>query len=521
MIDLLFIHAPKFNDMVEGMDDAMFVNLIPSGVFAMADFLEEKGVKTRILHLGIEWILRGRFDPIPFMKTHTPSAAALSLHWHHQSYDVIETAKRIRAEFPEMPIILGGLTAGYFACEILEKYSCIDFVIEGDGEVPLLELMKVIKKGIHLENLGEYSEALNNIPNLYYKLNNFKESIADDTFSDKTFQKDQTANVVKSPDKYISTPEILDSLNYANFKLLNDFVFYRDEMGIPALWLKNGDVEYNRRHLQRMTKVFFPAAGRGCPARCPWCGKERRLPPLFRSLERVYNSIRTAEQAGFENLYFTYDPCRQASLYYISLFKLLRESSVNMSAYFECWRLPEPEFIREFKRTFSDGVIALSPESGSEEVRKRNRGIFHSSAALEETLELTEKEGLETDLFFSLGIPGENEEIFEETRRMIRHFRERFSHLGEICLFGIELEPGSPWFEEPEKFGIVSGRKCFEDYHNAHKPGNRGSFSSLGYYIPDYFRDRSKCSNVEEFENALEKLRNENMKLKDIFRGKD
>ena len=521
MIDLLFIHVPKFNDTAEGMGEAMFVNLIPSGVFAMADFLGREGVETRILHLGIEWILKGRFNPVPFMEAHKQKAVALSLHWHHQSYDVIETARKIKERFPEIPLILGGLTAGYFAREILERYPFIDFVVEGDGEVPLLELMKAIKGGILRGNGDECTEILNNIPNVYYKLKNFKESIVDDTFLDEEPQKNQVISVMKSHKKYISSPEILDSLNYCNFTLLENFEFYRDEMGIPALWLKNGDVEYNRRHLHRMTKVFFPAVGRGCPAKCSWCGKERRLPPVFRDSRRVLNSIKEAEKAGFESLYFTYDPCKQSSCYYMELFRLIREASVDMFAYFECWGLPEGELIREFRKTFHDGVFALSPESGSEEVRRRNRGIFYSNAHLEATLELMEKEGVEVDLFFSLGIPGENEEIFNETVKMMNDFRKRFVNLGEVCLFGIELEPGSPWFEKPEEFGIVSGRKSFEDYYNAHKPGNRGSYSSLGYYIPGYFIDKMKCCGVREFEDAVEKLRKENLRLEDIFREKD
>ena len=550
MPDLLFIHIPKLNDSLDEIGETTFINLVPSGVFALADFLNRSGFYSRILHLGIESILNKNFDLCKFIETENPMAIALSLHWHYQSYHVIETARQIKRKFPCIPIILGGLTAGFFAPEILEQYDCIDFIIEGDSEIPLKMLMEHIKankiepgnqpspdfvptpqfivvenENHQLSHLTPQPALLNNIPNLFYKLKNLKESIADDTFLDQTLPIEEpktiSKKITRTPKNYSATPQILNSLHYYNFELLYNYQFYRDEMGIPSIWLKNKTIEQNRKLIDRLTKVYFPMVGKGCPLNCTWCGKEKREKTLFRDIDVVVNSIKEAENRGFRNLYFTFHPCNEADDFYLRLFQKIRKECLNMSAYFECWHLPSRELIVEFGKTFKDGIMALSPESGSEEVRKLNRGVFYTNKQLKETLDFMQKTGVEADLFFSVGIPGENEKFFEETKSMIKHFREKYKNIQEICLFAIELEPGSPWFENPGKFGIISERKTFEDYYNAHKPGNKGSYNSLGYYIPGFFTDPSKCSDVDSYEKSIKQLRNTVVKLEGILGGQE
>jgi len=490
--DIIFIHVPKFNDRYNFREDMMFLNVIPSGVFALADYLERDGTRSRILHLGIEWILRGKFDPSSYIAAHRPKAVAMSLYWHYQSYDVIETAGIIKKNFPGVPIILGGLTAGYFADEILEKYPFIDFVISGDGEIPLQKLMKLIKRhspgsghdgGDFVPSIPLDYEDLIKIPNLYFR---------------------RGGRIIKSPKKFTISKKIFNMLKYHRFDLLEDFDFYRDEIGVPSIWLKERSVEYNRKRLDRLVSLFFPSVGRGCPNKCTWCAKEKRTGIIFRDPRVVADSIKITRSFGYKNLYFTYDPCPDTYQYYIVLFNILREMNLDMSAYFECWGLPTKKFIKYFKHTFDRCVIALSPESGSESVRKINKGNFYTNDDLERTLQLLSGFDVETDLFFSVGIPGENEALFRETADFIEYLRKTYKNIQEICLFGIEIEPGSPWFECPEKFGIISERKNFVDFYNAHKPGEKGSFNSLGYYIPGYFEDKTKCSDLESFENAID-----------------
>ncbi len=53
-IDILFIHVPKFSGYYHAYGKYMTVNLIPMGTWALADQVDKKGYKTKILHLGLE-----------------------------------------------------------------------------------------------------------------------------------------------------------------------------------------------------------------------------------------------------------------------------------------------------------------------------------------------------------------------------------------------------------------------------------------------------------------------------------
>ena len=63
-------------------------------------------------------------------------------------------------------------------------------------------------------------------------------------------------------------------------------------------------------------------------------------------------------------------------------------------------------------------------------------------------------------------------------------------HGRQNCLraLSIEMEPGAPWHIHPEKYGLVTSRKTFADFVRAHSKTSEGTYTGLGYYIPDYFR---------------------------------
>ena len=73
---------------------------------------------------------------------------------------MIETCKKIREIHPKAYIVLGGNTASFFHDEIIRDFPCVDGVIRGDGEVPLLELVRKVKAG---EN------DLSGVPNLTWR----------------------------------------------------------------------------------------------------------------------------------------------------------------------------------------------------------------------------------------------------------------------------------------------------------------------------------------------------------------
>ena len=160
--DILFIHTPKLNNYYKPIGEYIFILFIPVGLLGLADLLNRNGYKTRIIHLGVEFAKYKKIDLNKIIIENKPDIIGLDLHWHHQSYDVIEFAKKIKIIDHNVKILLGGFTASYFAEEIMKNFDCIDFIIKGEAEIPIIELIKQTKSG------KEY----NTIPNLVYRENN-------------------------------------------------------------------------------------------------------------------------------------------------------------------------------------------------------------------------------------------------------------------------------------------------------------------------------------------------------------
>ena len=67
---------------------------------------------------------------------------------------------------------------------------------------------------------------------------------------------------------------------------------------------------------------------------------------------------------------------------------------------------------------------------------------------------------------------------------------DRYPNVRGIRTFTIEMEPGSPWHLDPELFGVKTDLSRILWIFIITIPGDKSPFSSLGYWIPDFFRRR-------------------------------
>lgn len=477
IIDLLLIHVPKFSAYYRPYGDYMTVNLIPMGTWLLADIAIRAGFKTRILHLGLEWIETQKFSALPYIQDKDIVLAAIPLHWHQQSYDAIETAREIKKARPEIFIVLGGYTASYFHKEIMADNSQIDAVIRGDADVPLPALLKAVKEGTGLDN----------IPNLTWR---------------------QDGKVMENPLSYVSSEKDIDRASYANLGLLKGHKTYMHYMGMPFVWSKGFTREQNRKYFHLGHDMFFVNVGRGCLGNCTWCGGgahaqqkvNGRRGVIFRAPEKVADTISEATEIGYEMIHLSFDPGTEAEKYYLELFGLIRQRKIKVQCYFESFGLPSEPFLKAFSETFrpAGSVIAISPESGDEQIRRHNRSFFFTNKDLMESIYLAQGLGIRVDLFFSMGIPGETYSDLSMTASFRRQIKKSFKNIGRMWTSPITMEPASPWFEEPASFGIVSERRSFSDYYRASSPDGGG----LGYYIPD-FNGNGPGMDADRFERLL------------------
>jgi radical SAM superfamily enzyme YgiQ (UPF0313 family) len=426
MGEILFLHVPKS----AAKPDIMF---IPLGTVALANFLKQKGLDVKIVNVFVEKKLDNNFDAVEYAEKNSFKLICIPLQWHFQTYDVIETARKIKEKIPDSKIVLGGFTASYFAEEIIKEYPFIDFVVKGDAEIPLL-------------NLAEGKEK-SEIPNLVWRKN----------------------EVVSNPQTYKLDKQMLESLSFTDFSLISNFEEY-NKLALPRKEKEN-------------TWFFVYNPGIGCSVNCSFCGgscvsQERinkRHGAMFVDAEIALRELGKLSEKSVGVWCAAFDPEHDRE-YYARLFRRIQEEGLKMRCKFEAWSLPTKEFIDEFKKAFADGSeILISPETGSEKVRKLNKGFYYSNDELVETLKYMGEKQVNARLYFTAGLAGETKEDFVQTLVLVNKIRTEFPKV-PIHAMPIEIEPAAPLYMDNEKYGVKTSRKSIKDFYNVHQKQ-----SSVGY----------------------------------------
>ncbi len=466
----LLLHVPKFNNFYKPIGDFIWLNYMPMGLLAIGDFLERNGHSVEIVHLGVEWIENRNFQAAELVLNKPDiKAVGISIHWHHQAYDAIEVARRIKEVRNDIFIFAGGDTASFFHEEIIRDFPMIDAVIRGHGEQPALHLLQALKDNAPLDK----------VPNL--------------TWRDKTFTRINRM-------EYTADAKMISDLNYSNFSLIRHADCYVKYVGQPFFFAKGFTKERNARMFSLGAPLFPIAIGRGCPFNCTWCGgsqipQQRLINGLkgfiYRNHESVIKTVKDAIRAGYGMMHSCMDPEPTTQEYFIELWDRIHRENITVDWMFEANALPSDKFLSCFKKAFpgKHSLITLSPECGNEHLRLKHKGPGFSTAALFDKLNTMNRMGIPTEIFFTYGLPGENIRRLEETIALQREIVKRFRCVRAIRTLSIEIEPGAPWFLEPERFGIITNRRSFNDFYQAHGTGGNDTFTSFGYYIPDYFEE--------------------------------
>jgi len=457
-MDLLFLHVPKFNNYYKPFGRFSFINLPPIGLLGLADFLRKNRYSTRIVHLGVEKHKYGEIDLDRIIMEHRPAMVGLGLHWHFQSFDVIETAKKIKQHHPDVAVVLGGFTASAFAEEILRQFDCIDFVIRGDAEVPLRDLMARYHSG----------ESCDSVPNLAFR---------------------EDGAIRMNPISYVGDQNILDSLCYTDFALMKDYRTFVDSFSrYVHLDMLSEKVQ---RLLMEQGKMFPVFLGRGCVYNCSFCGGAQssqknittRQGVYLRPFESVLDSLRDLQRFGFDTTVLPLDPppAPVREKFYLALFEAIKKEKISLTLEVERYHLPTREFLRKFHDLpGKNSWITLSPGSHKEEIRRKNGLNRYSNSELEECLKMMDEEGVNSLVYFWAGQPFETEKDLKEMGGYMRHLRNKFKRV-RCRASMIEIEPASPMSSYPEHYGVMPQRRSFMDYYQYHGQAGRNPFLEMGY----------------------------------------
>ena len=474
-----FIFIPKFNHHYDLLGDHIFGLCMPMGLVPLASLANQNGFPSRLVHLGIERISGRENNFFERIYKEQPKICALSLHWHFQSYDVIQTARKIRQISPETFIVLGGFTASFFHEEIITHYPEINGIIRGDSEKGIIQLFKSV-----IHNDGELS-----------------------TVSNLTFR--QNGRLRINPLNFVAQEEDLARLDYTDFSVMDHHEEYMNTVSGTWLWVPKLGKFGNKIILSGHN--FFPLSiSRGCNECCSYCGgsamSQRQINNrnnlTIRPLDSILNTLTALGNYDYQTVYMEFIPFNGQFKFYKNIFAKIA-SKPDRHIYLECRSMPPIDIMKAFSKNFGGdkkSYIALSPECRSERLRKMNKSGFYSNKQLKNFLRFCEINKCNMVLFGSVWLPGMTAGIIKENYKWYNSLKRNYRHLNRIIVERIQLDPACPMFMEPEKYNLITNLKSFTDFYHFHKRSSVIKCDmELGYRDNHFLTD-------EQFEKMVKTL---------------
>ena len=450
--DIAFIHAPSIYDfrkreIKEGpigdvVPSTPLFEMYPVGFVSMLNHAIQNGFSGRISNIAVLMLSSDRFDAEKYIKNLDADIFGIDLHWMPHVHGVFNMVKMIKRIHPDRKILLGGFSSSYFAEEIMDQIRDVDFILAGDFvEKQLIILMSAIEVNRNLEN----------VPNLWYR---------------------REGKIVHNPPLKDKNPADAVFLDYSI--LVKNSVKYHDVKGhLPYYsWIKN--------------PTGMTIIQRGCQFNCGFCGgsnfayKNRyyESSPVRRDPGRVAEEIRIVQDTINSPVFIAGDINQTGSDYYLRLFREIRERGVDLPLLTEYFVPPGREYFSELSKNINNYACEISPDSSIDRIRNET-GRFYSNEQLEKFIELAKEFGARKfDVYFSIGLPYQTKESVMEDANYMGKLIERYNSqqmplYGFISPLAPFIDPGSLFYEMPERYGFRIFTKGIMDFYNLLDKGKK------------------------------------------------
>ncbi|MFI0980736.1 cobalamin-dependent protein [Streptomyces sp. NPDC021093] len=435
--DLFLLHAPSVFDFRE-RDDMLFAYLsdsdsvnvtsvyeiYPIGWFSIKQRLADNGFDTKIVNVASLMLMHPELDVKKLISRFEAPIFGFDLHWMAHCQGSVELAALVKEVHPEALTIFGGISATYYA-EQLIQYPSVDVVVQGyDTLDPVTELVTRVRQG---------RRDFRSIPNLLYK----------------TDGEVQTTGFSHTPEK-----------NYNNVR--NDWSYYRDVTDAGP----------------EGSKLIMTLPNTGCAHDCGWCGGSRfayrnimgvRRTLIQKDNDLVVEELRTMSEAAKRTSIYAlqcYSENRTRMHQYLDAVKELGYKSVH----FEQFSLTSPDILKKMGES-TDSYIMLSPESHDLRISKAAGRGNYTMEQMEEWIPRALDAGVKgIMIWYFIGMPYQDRQSVMDTiaysERLIRKFGG-WGALPLICPMVPFLDPGSQFFEEPEKHGYTIHHRTLEEHRRA------------------------------------------------------
>ncbi len=445
--DLILLHPPSVYDfrkkasiygpISDVVPSTPIFEMYPIGFVTIANYLERYGYSVRIINVALKMLKSKRFDVERLIKSLSPLAFGIDLHWLPHAHGSLELARIIKKYHPHTPVIFGGLSASYYHQDLL-SYPQVDYVLRGDSaEEPLRQLLEVIRK----------KESLESVPNL-------------------TWREDGSGIRVN---EFSYVPLDLDDFSFDYRSVMRSSARHSDLTG----------------HLPFQDWFNYPIVAvlpwRGCKYNCVTCGGAAhayknicgRDLPAYRNPGLIAQDI-TLISRYIKGPIFILGDIRQAGESYVEkLLSEIRSRQINNHIVLELFWPGSREFLEMIAGSISSFNIQISPESHDEEIRKAF-GRAYDNKSLERTIEDALELGCRrVDLFFMIGLPRQTPQSVQETIEYCETLLKEYTKNGSgrvhpyISPLAPFLDPGSRAFENPQKYGYRLFYKTLEEHRQA------------------------------------------------------
>ena len=435
--DLFLLHAPSVYDFRE-RDDMLFAYLsdsdsvnvtsiyemYPIGWFSIKARLADHGFDTKIVNVASLMLMHPTLDIRRLLGRLEAPIFGFDLHWMTQCHGAIELAAVLKEVHPEALTIFGGISATYYADQLIE-YPSVDIVVQGyDTLEPVTELVTRVHRG---------SRDFRSIPNLLYK--------PDGEIRATGFRHKPTAN-------------------YNDAQA--DWSYFQD-MPNPG---------------PATSKLIMTLPNTGCVHDCGWCGGSkfayRNIMGVQKTLiqkdnDLIIEELRTMREAAKRTSIYAlqcYSESKGRLHQYLDAVKEIGYSSVS----FEQFRLTPLDTLKKMGESTS-AYIMLSPESHDPKISAAAGRGTYTMQQMEEWIPRALDAGVKgIMIWFFIGMPYQDRQSVMDTiaysERLIRKFGG-WAALPLICPMVPFLDPGCRFFEQPDQHGYRIFHRTLEEHRQA------------------------------------------------------
>ncbi|MDR2957694.1 MAG: TIGR04190 family B12-binding domain/radical SAM domain protein [Coriobacteriales bacterium] len=466
--DLILIHAPAVFDFRERsvmygpvsdmVPSTPVFEMYPLGFATIGEYLERHDVRVRIHNLAVRMLIDPKLNVEQDLGRFYPKAFGIDLHWLPHCHGAIEVARLLKRLHPEIPVIFGGLSATYYAQELIE-FDCVDYVLRGDStEEPFLDLMQVLKASsvtASIQTTGSPAAALAEIPNLSWK--------------------DQAGCITHNPLSWV--PDDFDhvALDY-QYPMRGAF---RDRSFSSYLPFKSW-ASY---------PIVASICSRGCDRNCYTCGGSHtafdkhfgRQHTAWRDPGLLVRDITEAQRHIWGPLFLLNDLLMGGRDYSRQVIEGLRGKLINPIG-FEFFGPPPGgreagrELYQLMSRNLPGWSVEISAESHDDTVRTAFGKGHYSSTELEDTITDALAAGCQRfDLYFMTGIPGQTAKSILATGEYVLGLYERVGNDPRLRVF---IAPMAPFLD--------IGSRAFDDALAARVSGLPAEYNLLATTLAEH-----------------------------------